>query len=102
MVNHLCHISMFQHFGQDFSKENLVDSNFEKFRAMTKDQQNIFLIQEFECILTEINCPVQYIMDLFISDIRRDDYVIRKEEEYYFDVQSTVFSIVKGAKTKNQ
>ena len=45
---------------------------------MAKDQQNIFLIQELERILTEIICPVDYIMDVFISDIMHDDCVIEK------------------------
>ena len=53
-------------------------SQFEKLNAMTEDKQKIFLIQEFERIQSEINCPADYIMDLFINDIMRDDYVIEK------------------------
>ena len=77
-VKLLCHISIFNLFRQDFSQEDLVDSNLEKLHSMTKDQQNIFLIQEFEHLLSEINCPIEYIMELLISDIMRDDYVIEK------------------------
>ena len=36
---------------------------------MTKEQRNIFLIQEFEHLLSEINCPGEYLMELFIGDI---------------------------------
>ena len=66
------------HFRQDFSKEDLVDSNLEKLCKMTQDQRNSFLIEEFEHLMSEINCPDEYIMDLFISDIMREDYVIEK------------------------
>ena len=45
---------------------------------MTLDQCNSFLIEEFEHLMSEINCPDEYIMDLFISDIMREDYVITK------------------------
>ena len=45
---------------------------------MTKDQQNKLLIQEFEHLLSKINCPFEYIMELFISDSMHDDYVIEK------------------------
>ena len=45
---------------------------------MTQDQRNSFLIEEFEHLMSEINCPDEYIMDLFISDIMREDYVIEK------------------------
>ena len=55
-----------------------MDSNLKNLCAMAKDQQNIFLIQELERILTEIICPVDYIMDVFISDIMHDDCVIEK------------------------
>ena len=59
-------------------------------------KQKTFLIQEFERILSEINCPSDYIMELFINDIMRTDYVIDKypyrkrknilvcTEDYYF------------------
>ena len=76
------------HFRQDFSKEDLVDSNLEKLCKMTQDQRNSFLIEEFEHLMSEINCPDEYIMDLFISDIMQEDYVIEKvfwcTEDYYF------------------
>ena len=78
VVRPIGHISVIEHFSEDFSKEKLVDSSFEKLVAMTKDKQNIFLIQEFERILSEINCPFDYLRDLFISDITRDDYIVEK------------------------
>ena len=40
-----------QHFSEDFSKDQLIDSGFEKLNAMPKDKVNTFLIQEFERIL---------------------------------------------------
>ena len=59
----------------------------EKLREMTQEQCNTFVIQEFEHLLSEINCPDEYIMELFISDTMREDYVIEKlrtEEERIF------------------
>jgi hypothetical protein len=47
IVRLIGHFSVCKHFSEDFSKEKLVDSSFEKLYAMTKDKQNIFLIQEF-------------------------------------------------------
>ena len=55
------HFSVCEHFSEDFSKEQLIDSGFEKLVAMTNDKQNIFLIQELEHILSEINCPFDYL-----------------------------------------
>ena len=58
---------------------------------MSKDRQNIFLIQEFEKMLLEIICPFEYKMDLFVKDIMRDDYMVEKvqyrkwhTEDFYF------------------
>ena len=45
---------------------------------MTKEQCNIFLIQKFEHYLSEINCSGEYLMELFISDIMQEEYVIEK------------------------
>ena len=45
---------------------------------MTLDQRNSFLIEEFKHLMSEFNCPDEYIMNLFISDIMREDYVIEK------------------------
>ena len=42
------------------------------------DKQNIFLIKAFKHILTEINCPVHYLLDLFINDNMWDAYVFEK------------------------
>ena len=67
-VKLLCHITFMCHFSQDFSKEDLVDSNLEKLCATTQEQRNRFLIEEFEHLMSEINCPDEYIMD-FLSVI---------------------------------
>ena len=45
---------------------------------MTQEQRNRFLIEEFENLMSDINCPDEYIMDLFISDIMREDCVVEK------------------------
>ena len=66
------------HVGEDFSKDEFYDSQFEKLKNSTEDEQKSFLIQEFERILSEINCPTDYIMELFINDIMQTDYVIDK------------------------
>ena len=71
-------ISFFEHFRQDLLKENFIAYSQEKLSSMTKEQQTIFLIQEFEKMLSEINCPVKYLIDLFVKDIMWDDYVLRK------------------------
>ena len=52
IVRLMDHFSVGKHFSEDFSKEQLIDSGFEKLVAMTNDKQNIFLIQEFEHILS--------------------------------------------------
>ena len=72
------HIPLMCHFSQDYSKEDLVDHNLEKLCKMPQVQRNNFLIEEFKHLMSEINCPDEYIMDLFISDIMREDYVIEK------------------------
>ena len=59
----------------------------EKLCEMTQEQCNTFLIQEFEHLLSEINFPDEYIMELFISDTIPEDCVIEKlrtEEERIF------------------
>ena len=78
-------------FGRDFSKEDLVDSNLEKLCKLTLEQRNKFLIEEFEHLMSEVKCPDEYIMDLFVSDIMRKDYVVekvwyRKKKECSFDL----------------
>ena len=45
-----------------------------KLCETTKQQHNTFLIQEFEHLLSEINCSGEYIMELFISDIMPEEY----------------------------
>jgi len=71
-------ISFFEHFGQDLLKENFIAYSQEKLSSMTKEQQTIFLIQEFEKMLSKINCPVEYLMDLVVNDIMHDDSVVEK------------------------
>ena len=80
-------------FVKIFQKKTFVDSQFEKLNAMTEDKQKIFLIQEFERILSEINCHADYIMDLFISDIIREDYVI---EKYPYRKRKNILVIYRG------
>ena len=78
VVKLIRHIPFMIHFSQDYSKEDLVDHNFEKLCKMPHNQCNNFLIEEFKHLMSELNCPDEYIMDLFISDIMRGDYVIEK------------------------
>ena len=60
---------------------------------MTKDKQNIFLIQEFERILSEVNCPFDYLKDLFINDITRNDYII---EKYTYRKKKNILLMYRG------
>ena len=83
------HFNVCEHASEDFSKENFVDSQFEKLTH----KQKIFLIQEFECILSEINCPADYMMDLFVNDIMREDYVI---EKYPYRKRKNILVIYRG------
>ena len=78
IVRLIKHFNVSEHVSEDFSKDNFADSQFEKLKDMTEDEQKTFLIQEFERILSEINCPSDYIMELFINDIMQTDYVIDK------------------------
>jgi len=78
VVKLIRHIPFMIHFSQDNSKEDLVDHNFEKLCKMPHNQRNNFLIEEFKHLMSELNCPDEYIMDLFINDIMREDYVIEK------------------------
>ena len=78
VVKLIRHIPFMIHFRQDYSKEDLVDHNFEKLCKMPQSQRNNFLIEEFKHLMSELNCPDEYIMDLFINDIMREDYVIEK------------------------
>ena len=66
------------HFSRDFSNDDLVDFNLDKLCKMTLKQRNKFLIEEFEYLMSEMNCSDEYIMDLFVSDIMRVDYVVEK------------------------
>ena len=70
-----------------------MDSSFEKLYAMTKDNQNIFLIQEFERILSEIKCLFDYLVDLFVNDITRDDYII---EKYTYRKRKNILLMYRG------
>ena len=71
---------------------------------MPKDKVNTFLIQEFERILSEINCPSDYLLDIFIKDIFRDDYVLekstyRKRRNFLLIYRGTLFLLEKRFQT---
>ena len=104
IVRLLDHFLVCQHFSEDFSKDQLIDSGFEKLNAMPKDKVNTFLIQEFERILSEINCPSDYLLDIFIKDIFRDDYVLekstyRKRRNFLLIYRGTLFLLEKRFQT---
>ena len=61
-----------------FSKESFSDNSLNKLKALPKDEQSSFLIQEFENMLLEIKSPSDYIMDLFVKDLLLEDYSIEK------------------------
>ena len=67
------HILQCEHFNETFSKESFIDKSVEKLQALNKNEQNTFLMQEFEKVLIECNCPADYLTDLFISDLMRND-----------------------------
>ena len=76
-------------------KEDLVDSKLENFCEMTQDQRNTFLIQEFEHLMSEINCPDEYIMEL--SDQRNNarglcyrESFLQKKKEFSVDLQRAI------------
>ena len=78
LVKLIRHIPFMCHFSQDYSKEDLVDHNLEKVCKMPQTQRNQFLIEEFKNLMSEIKCPDEYLLELFINDIMRKDYVIEK------------------------
>ena len=45
---------------------------------MPKKQQNNFLFQECEMMLLEINCPSEYILNLFVKELILEEYCINK------------------------
>jgi len=57
-----------------FSKESFIDTSLEK------NEQIIFLMQEFENMLLECECPSDYIMDLFVKDLLPADFCIEKNQ----------------------
>ena len=93
VVRLMDHFLVCEHYSEDFSKDQLIESGFEKLTAMTKDELNTFLIQEFERILSEINCPFDYLKDMFIKDISRDDYVL---EKYTYRKRKNILLIYRG------
>ena len=104
IVRLLDHFLVCQHFSEDFSKDQLIDSGFEKLSAMPQDKLNAFLIQEFERILSEINCLSDYLLDIFIKDIFRDDYVLekstyRKRKNILLIYRGTLFLLEKRFQT---
>jgi len=78
VVKLIRHFPFMIHFSQDDSKEDLVDHNFEKLCKMPHNQRNNFLIEEFKHLMSELSCPDEYILDMFVNDIMREDYVIEK------------------------
>jgi len=72
------HFRTCSHFDGSFSKERFIDSSHEKLKLLPKEQQNIFLLKESERMLLEINCPSEYILDLFAKEIMLEDYCVEK------------------------
>ena len=66
VVKLIRHIPFMIHFSQDYSKEDLVDHNFEELCKIPHSQRNNFLIEEFKHLMSELNCPDEYIMDLSV------------------------------------
>ena len=74
------HILQCDHFNEAFSKASFIDNSLEKLKAMDKNEQNTFLIQEFEKMFLEIKCPSAYVMDLFVKELLFDDYYMEKNQ----------------------
>ena len=72
------HILQCEHYNETFSKESFIDTTLEKIKALEKNEQNIFLIQELENMLLECKNPSDYIMDLFVKDLLLEDFALRK------------------------
>ena len=65
---------------ETFSKESFIDKSLEKLQALDTNEQNTFLIQEFEKLLIECKCPADYLTDLFINDLLRNDFCVEKNQ----------------------
>ena len=74
------HILQCDHYNEAFLKESCIDKSLEKLKVMGKNEQNIFLMQEFENMLLECKCPSGYIMDLFVKDLLLEDFCIEKNQ----------------------
>ena len=74
------HILQYEHYNETFSKESFIDTTLEKIKAMEKNEQNIFLMQELENMLLECKNPSDYIMDLFVKDLLLKDFCIEKHQ----------------------
>ena len=74
------HMLQCEHFNETFSKVSFIDKSVEKLQALDKNEQNTFLMQEFEKVLIECKCPADYLTDLFISDLMRNDYCVEKNQ----------------------
>ena len=74
------HIMQCQYFDDTFSKESFIDKSVEKLKTSGKNELNTFLMQEFEKLLIECKCPADYLTDLFISDLLRNDYCVEKNQ----------------------
>ena len=74
------HILQCEHYDETFSKDSFIDTSLEEIKAMDKNKQNIFLMQELENMLLECKNPSDYIMDLFVKDLLQEDFCIYKQQ----------------------
>jgi len=74
------HIMQCEHYDETFSKESFIDKSADKLQSLDNNERNTFLMQEFEKVLIECKCPADYLMDLFISDLMRNDYCVEKNQ----------------------
>ena len=74
------HILQCEHYDETVTKDSFIDTTLEKIKAMEKNEQNIFLIQELEKMLLECKNPSDYIMDLFVKELLQEDFCIEKQQ----------------------
>ena len=74
------HILQCEHYNEAFSKESFIDTSLEKLKAIDKNEQNIFLMQELENMLLECKNLSDYIMDLFVKDLLLEDFCTEKNQ----------------------
>ena len=56
----------------------MVDRSYKDFESKTLDEQHIFLWTEFERMMEECNYPLEYILDLFLKDLKSEGLVFEK------------------------